>query len=237
MKGIHIILTSTINITKKQVKDTSISVKIKQTDPEERKACYLKAIKYWLDHTDFNITLVENSGYEYSELDEYKQNYASKFECISFDIHNEPDAAFIFNDFKYLSKGLLELYSIHYAYNHSRLIKEIPPSFIIKITGRYYISHFDTHLKKVDFNTYKSIRQEKDIFNRCEFVGCCHSLFKDFFSITLRPNELKHYMYVESIYKIRHEDIITLDKVFMFKKIALGWPTIRGGTTEVYKYF
>ena len=69
MKGIHIILTSTINITKKQVKDTSISVKIKQTDPEERKACYLKAIKYWLDHTDFNITLVENSGYEYSELD------------------------------------------------------------------------------------------------------------------------------------------------------------------------
>ena len=130
MKGIHIILTSTINITKKQVKDNFISVKIKQTDPEERKACYLKAIKYWLDHTDFNITLVENSGYDYSELDEYKEKYADKFECISFDIHNEPDAVFIFNDFKYLSKGLLELYSIHYAYNHSRLIKEISLSLI-----------------------------------------------------------------------------------------------------------
>tara|TARA_B000000609_G_C24063249_1_gene287878 strand:+ start:20 stop:733 length:714 start_codon:yes stop_codon:yes gene_type:complete len=236
MDDVHIILTTSVNITKKYKGDILIKrpLIIKQNKPQERKDCYIKSIMAWLDLTNFNITLVENSGYDWPELKDHKEKYKERFEIISFDIVNDVNAARIFN-YRYLSKGLLEMYSIIYAFNHSQLCYKNNPYFIIKITGRYFIPNFDTYLKSIDLKLYKSIRQKKCKLNRCEMVGCRVEIFKDFFDIKLTKQELPHYKYVESIYKIRHEKLVKKN-VFTCKPLKLGWKTRRGGANSDYLY-
>lgn len=75
-----IILTTTIN-----VQDVTF---LYQVDPNSRIQSYLKSIKKWLYETDLNIVLVENSGYNFEELNIEKENFKSRFEIISFDEKN-----------------------------------------------------------------------------------------------------------------------------------------------------
>ena len=63
-----IILTSTVNVN---IKKSWLF----QINKNDRLDTYLKSVKQWLENTKFNIILVENSGYNFNELDEYLKQF------------------------------------------------------------------------------------------------------------------------------------------------------------------
>lgn len=161
-----IILTTTIN-----VQDVTF---LYQVDPNSRIQSYLKSIKKWLYETDLNIVLVENSGYNFEELNIEKENFKSRFEIISFDEKKIPEAEYL-QVYRY-GKGRHEIFSINYAYKFSSLLKM--SNFIIKITGRFYIPEFESFLSGYNLDNYDCLVQNND--SRCEIVG---SHIKNFFEI------------------------------------------------------
>ena len=90
-----------------------------------------------------NIVLVENSGYQFSELKEQLNKHKHRFEIITFKEKMFEECQNI--NFK-KSKGASELFSINYAFKHSTFLKN--SDFIIKITCRYYIDDFEKYLQK-----------------------------------------------------------------------------------------
>jgi hypothetical protein len=67
-----IILTSTVSINPKKRF-------IHDTDGISRLKTYLKSITQWLEKTNFKIVLVENSGHNFSEIDDYIEKYKERF--------------------------------------------------------------------------------------------------------------------------------------------------------------
>ena len=61
MDNISIILTTTVHVTK----NTAF-----QVDATDRINTYLKSIRLWLKNTKFNIIVIENSGYNFEELND-----------------------------------------------------------------------------------------------------------------------------------------------------------------------
>ena len=112
-----IILTSTVNVY------DNIDC-CYQRDPNNRIQTYLTSILQWLNNTNFNIILIENSGYNFNELNKEKKVFKERFEFFSINETNVP------NFIKYYNKGKNELFSISYLYNNSKLIHL--SNFIIK---------------------------------------------------------------------------------------------------------
>jgi hypothetical protein len=77
VENVLIILTCTINVNHNKSY-------IYQQNPNDRLECYLKSIKQWLELTNFNICVIENSGYKFLELDEYTKKYNDRFEILTF---------------------------------------------------------------------------------------------------------------------------------------------------------
>ena len=200
---ITIILTTTVN--------TNTNNYNLQKDPQERLNIYLKIIRQWLE-TGFNIIVVENSGYSYEELNNEKDKYKHRFEVIYYkqDELNES------NILKCLdAKGINELYSIIYAYDHSKLIHS--SNFIIKITGRYFIKELQEYLLSFDLNNYECLTQNNS--NRCEMVGVHYSKFSNVFANMYSPdiytldtsnNILYFDTYMERIWEKRTSKLISL---------------------------
>ena len=184
-----IILTTTVNCQEN-------IYCMKMRNPEIRKKIYVKAIKQWLEKTQIPIIVVENSGYLYPEIDRNKYD-ENRLEIITFHEENEPDAVNLKNN---TSKGYHEMYSIIYAYRNSKKIID-NVDFIIKITGRYFISDFektcDNFLKKGIY----FIQQSNE--NNCEIIGCHKHVFGYLFDLDYHdPQD-----YVEMIYKKRMENM------------------------------
>jgi hypothetical protein len=205
-----IILTSTVNVNLKKCC-------VFQKDPNDRLKTYLKSILQWLNKTNFNIILVENSGYNYDELTQEKEIYKNRFEVITF-VENELEEA------KYLknsaSKGLSEFFAINYAFQHSKIIHS--SNFIIKITARYFINELEEYLSQFDLNNYDSLTQKDR--NRCEMVGSHYKHFSSVFNSNLTNEENKFYGHVESIWKLRtsnYENNLTC-KEFQIEKTQRG---------------
>ena len=233
-----LILTTTVNIHE------NIAA-ITQKKSVNRITCYIKAIKAWLDNTNFNIVVVDNSNYSFkNELKDYFIKYEHRFEVIYFNIlleKNKPDNTL---NTKYLnklrwnkrSKGMLELYSINYAYENSTLIKNNNFDFFIKITGRYYSKEIESIMSKLDTKKYNTVRQKKTIENRCELIGCNKKYFPVLFDLNISEFERPHVMYVEFIYHYRQKTKIPKDTVYFLKTIKLAWRTKRGGSNHPYVY-
>ena len=233
-----LILTTTVYIDKHVAK-------LRQKGSLERIDAYTKAIKLWLDNTNFYIVVVDNSDYSFQdELKDYFIKYKHRFEVVHFDILLEPNKPNNKLSTKYLkklkwrkkSKGMLELYSINYAYENSNLIKDNNFEFFIKITGRYYTKEFESIMTNFNTKRYNSIRQKKDTFNRCELLGCNKKYFPVLFNLNIDEVELPHVMYVEFIYHYRHKTKIPKDTVYMLKELKLPWNTERGGCKHAYEY-
>jgi hypothetical protein len=210
---ISIILTTTVNV--------NVNSHVFQRNRQERIHLYLKTIRQWLE-TGFNIIVVENSGYSYEELNYEKDKYKNRFEVIYY---NQDDV----NELKQLdSKGLNELYSINYAYDHSKLIHS--SNFIIKITGRYYIKDLEDYLLSFDLNKYDCLTQNNT--ERCEMVGSHYSKFSNVFSNIYSPDMFindpdtcMHYFdpYMERVWKNRTNKLISLKcKEFNIEKTIRG---------------
>jgi len=55
-----------------------------QKNTQERIDLYLKSIKKYLYKTNLNIVVVENSGYNFHELQKEKELFKNRFEVITF---------------------------------------------------------------------------------------------------------------------------------------------------------
>ena len=109
---------------------------LKQKDGEERKKMYEEIIGLWLEKTNLNIVVIENSGYNFENLKKKFKKYINRFEIISFSYNQIPKVELeMLNNF--VAKGQHEIYAINYACQKSKLISE--SDFVIKITGRYFV--------------------------------------------------------------------------------------------------
>jgi len=216
--SITILLTTTVTVQ-------SHKCYLYQTNQDERKNTYLKSILKWLNETDFNIVLVENSGYQFEELQFLLEKYKSRFEIITFYERELESCKFLENN---NSKGASEVYSINYAYNNSNLLKK--STFIIKVTGRYFVPELQEYLSKFDINNYDVLTQNDP--EKCEIIGCHIKHFHDVFDNNLLDEKGDYTGHVEYVYKYR----CSLYKNVLRAKIFQIEPTQRGGTSEIYNY-
>jgi len=207
-----ILLTMTVNINNNikllTIKDSNVRLDI-----------YIITIKKWLYNTNIKIIIVENSGYNFNELEYEKEFFKDRFEIISF---NENE---IFPEISFdKSKGTHELYSIHYAYNISFLIKN--SDFIIKITGRYFIPYLENFISNYDLSNYLILCQF--FKNYCEILGCNKLYFNNLFA---KKNLNSH---IETSYS---ERINSIKKSKILKCPILKVDTIKqGGTGYIINY-
>lgn len=230
MEKIGLIFTSTVHINRAK----SCLV---QLNPEERISVYVKSIKQWLDKTSFRICLVENSGYSFPELDEYREKYKDRFIIVTYDEKT------IHTPHRYLfenrSKGTSEIFAINVAYQmHQTFFKD--SLFIIKITARFFIPDFYDFLVENGFNqnavmdninpSILAIRQSNP--DRCELFGCHRSLFSFIFNPCMIDDLQRLHQHVEYVYKFRI-NCINPAQVVVCKEFPIE-PTQRGGAPEKY---
>lgn len=190
---ICIILTSTIH-----TQDYKIA--LHQRDKNERLECYLKAVRQWIENTNFRLVLVENTGYLWPELNQYVEQHAGRFKICSFNEDLQEDAKYLKGD---QSKGTSEMFAIDYAYRNVPFVKS--SKYILKITGRYYIPELEVYLQSQPLERYGAIRQNCP--DRCELLGCR----PDFFDVVLNKKSLdkdgNRQGHVENVYKYRIDSI------------------------------
>jgi hypothetical protein len=210
MNNTTIILTSTVNVN-------LAKSHIFQKNVDSRLETYLKSILQWLNKTSFNIVLVENSGYEFDELNNEKKIFKDRFEVITFKESELQEANYLKNTD---SKGSSEVFAIDYAYQHSKLIHS--SNFIIKITCRYFISELEEYLSNFDLNNYDCLTQNNR--DRCEMVGAHYNNFTFIFGLST-------YSHIEVIWKERASmcDNNLVCKEFKIEK------TQRGGLNEIFE--
>ena len=213
--NIVIILTSTVNVQNKSF--------LFQTDKEERLKQYLKTIKRWLYETDLKIVLVENSGYKYYELNDELKRFKNRFEIITYNEADEPSAKYLKN---IRSKGASELFSINYANDKSLLLNNA--TFIIKITGRYFIPELEEYLSNFDLSEYDGLIQNNP--NRCEIVGSHINNFNNIFNINLLDENNRYRDHVEAVFKYR---LSLFKNIIRCKEFSIE-PTQRGGKNEIF---
>lgn len=217
MDKITILLSSTVFIQKKKNY-------LFQRSPEIRLNAYLTSIKQWLDNTSFNIVLVDNSGYTFEELNDYKIKYTNRFEIVSFTEENIKESIYI-KDCE--SKGSSEMLSLNYAYYNSELVSK--SEFLIKVTARFFIPNFQQYLEENNIFNYDSICQNNRM--RCEMVGCKTKYFHKLFNIHLITLENKLCAWSELIFKERIDTYFA--NTLICKKLPIE-KTYRGGCTIPY---
>jgi hypothetical protein len=218
-----IILTATVNVN--LTKDFLF-----QTNKQERINTYIKSVLSWLNNTNFNIILIDNSGYEFNELHIEKYNYRHRFNVITFNESTLDEAQYLKNN---TSKGASEIFAINYAYNYiidNKYNLQYNPKklFIIKITSRYFIPELESFLKTYNLNDFDCLTQNNRF--RCEMVGSHYKNFSDMFHLHL-INENNHYdNHIESIWKMRTSKY---KNVLICKEFKIE-QTQRGGLNEKY---
>ena len=224
ISNVLLILTCTVNVN-------PYKHYIYQTNPSDRLEFYLKSIKQWLDLTNFNICVIENSGYTFPELDEYTKKYNDRFEILTFNELN------LTNGLEHLiynwSKGASEIYSIIYAYSNTKFKHNI--NFVIKITGRYFIPNFqnvliqlniisNTKHVNIHYNNDMIIGLHQSNHMRCEIIGIHRLFFNIMFDFNLSDDNNIFYPHVEYIYHNRFKllnNIISLP-VFKIEQTQMG---------------
>ena len=199
-----IILTTTVNVHNKCY--------LYQTDPLSRLNIYLKSINEWLK-SSFKIVIVENSGHAFKELSVTKDQ-----EIIFFNESTLPDASYLKDN---NSKGASELFSINWAIKYSKIIN--PEDFIIKITGRYFIPHFEEYLLGINLKEYNVLCQNDRC--SCEIVGCSFNKIDTIFNKYNLDN------HIETTYtrRIKNEN-----KILVLKKLNIEGTPMGGVNTVRY---
>ena len=117
-------------------------------------------MKKWV-HTDYNIVIIENTQHPYiHKLIEVIQN--QKKHILPANYSTIKHMHYVFDNIELISyndnyesslygKGHGEKASMLYASKHSKLILD---NFVIKITGRYFISNLEILTSNLDINTH-----------------------------------------------------------------------------------
>lgn len=132
-------------------------------DPTVRLKQYLDAINFYIKHTDNNIVIVENSGYDLSR--HFPSSKRTEF--LSFDGNNYD---------KKLGKGYGEALIVEYALNNSFLLKKA--SAICKITGRNIVRDISKRVMMYESHVSQVIAmldvKRKFLTAKCI---CCPTIF------------------------------------------------------------
>lgn len=217
MSSLTIILTSTVNVNLKKCA-------LVQVDKNERIQTYLQAILKWLKESNLNIILVENSGYNFDELNKEKELYKDRFEVITFNENELEESKHLKNND---SKGASEIFAINYAFNNSRMAKQ--STFIIKITARYFLVELENYLEKYDLNEFDCLSQSDML--RCEMIGSHINNFHDIFNISLVDKNGNYNGHIENIWnerKSKYKRILMckLFKIELTKRGGSHWPFV-----------
>jgi hypothetical protein len=109
----------------------------KLQDKEVRRKQYVEAIRYWLEHVNFPIVFVENSGYDLSPGFQ-KEIAEGRIMMHTFDGNNYD---------RTLGKGYGELNCIEIAYEQFERLRNA--GFVFKVTGRHKVLNFPTYVKQM----------------------------------------------------------------------------------------
>lgn len=214
-----ILLTTTVNVQNKSW--------LREVNPLERVGSYTRALSLWLNNTKLPIVVVENTGYTFEEWNHWKEEYKDRLEIITFR-ENELDNANYLRD--NISKGASEIFSIEYAYLHSKRIREY--TFLIKITGRFFIPDFESFLTEIIFDHFIALNQH-DI-DDCQMVG----VHLKYFYLVFYPVLLNKYgtyePHVENIYKERILGI-SPDKIIRCPSFPID-PIMGGGNYRIFTF-
>jgi hypothetical protein len=210
-----IILTSTVNIN-------PVKWFLFQRDKNKRLQAYLKSVLQWLTKTNFKIVLVENSGYNYDELNEEKELYKDRFEVITF-VESELEESKFLTDNPH--KGASEIFAINYGFHKSKIITS--SNFIIKITARYFIPGLEDYLKNYDLNEYDCLTQ--NIRCRCEMVGSHINNFHHIFNINTFSKNGQYVCHAESLWEERTSEYA---RILICESFQIE-PTQMGGIEQI----
>ena len=220
---IVIILTCTVNVQPHKSW-------VFQKDRDSRIRTYTRSISQWLQKTNFNIVVVDNSGYDFSDGHDFVMNGGGesrpRLDIVCFNECDVEEAGYLkTND----SKGASEMFAIDYAYNHSAVARAA--KFVIKITGRYFIEELEDFMNQLpDLDAYDCLTQFKR--SRCEMVGSHAKNFTDVFALQLLNQCGRYDGHVEHIWRFRTSQYSD-QRVLVCKEFAIE-PTVRGGINETF---
>ena len=214
-----ILLTTTVNVQHK--------IFLRETNPLDRIATYTKSLSQWLKYTKFPIVVVENTGYTFEEWNDWKEQYKDRLEIITFRENEIENAKHLRND---ISKGASEIFAIEYAFLHSKMIPDY--SFLIKITGRFFIPDLESFLSGIQWENYIALNQNDK--NECQMVGVNLKYFYNIFYPVLLNKEGKYEPHVEYIYK---ERILGISPEKIIRCPSFPIDPIMGGGNDRMFYF
>lgn len=167
----------------------------KLTTPKERAKQYVDAIKYYIINTNYNILLVENTGYSF-EKDFKHEVMQGRIELLTFH-GNEYDRLF--------GKGYGEGLIVTYAIKHSTLL--VNANKIIKITGRHIITNFKIIDKVIKITSRKpfihfNLAYTGDRQTACSdmFIGTTNFFKKYLFNYLPKINDSQNYYFEDALY-------------------------------------
>lgn len=143
------------------------------TDTEIRKQQYIKAIRFYLQHTSVPIVFCENtlSSIEKEEIGISVDD--SRIEILTFDGNNFD---------KSLGKGYGECEIISYAISHSRMMGEA--DYIIKITGRIIINNIGSFInehRQLPSGAIQTLTPTKNKFIESRLIISSPAFFSKYF--------------------------------------------------------
>lgn len=214
-----ILLTTTVNVQNKTW--------LRQIDPVERIETYTKSLFQWLMNTKLPIVVVENTGYTFEEWNHWKDEYKDRLEIITFRECDLDNADYLRdND----SKGASEIFAIEYAYLHSKRIREY--TFLIKITGRFFIPDLESFLTEINLDHFIALNQQD--MDDCQMVGVHLKYFyMVFYPVLLNKNGI-YECHVEYIYKERILGI-SPEKIIRCPSFPID-PVMGGGNDRVFTF-
>ena len=217
LSKIVLILTSTVQINTKDC--------VFQYDHKARVETYMKSIEQWLSKTNFNIVLVENSGYPFHELADLMVQHCDRFEYLKYDEKKLSKDVFIKDE---RNKGVSELFAIQHAFRRSILAKT--GAFFIKITARYFIPELEAYMASIRVQDFLALSQNNR--NRCEMVGARRDMMHVIFNSKSMTDKKGQHIDVERMYRDRLGQL-PQNKVIVCKEFEIE-PTQRGGVQEIY---
>jgi len=179
-----------------------------QKDTIERKNLYIKSLNNWLNKTNLNIVMVDNSLQD--NTDDIKKLQSSRFELLRFPMKGEDG----------MQKGYLESKSVLEAVKHSKLINNA--THIIKVTGRYFVPDLEKELNNISIET-DYIYQNKG--RKCEIYGIKKDLINKILDPVLKQKKIYLERYLSKYKK-------TLDNIHKLPKFKIE-NTIMGGRNEI----
>jgi len=150
-------------------------------------------------------------------LQSEKKYYKNRFEIITYNESKLSECEYLKNND---SKGASEIFSINYAFDNSTITKK--STFIIKITGRFFIPELENYLNNYDLNNYDCLTQNNR--DRCEMVGSNIKNFNHIFNIKLIDLNGNYNGHIENVWKYRTSTFKNnlVCKIFEIEKTQRG---------------